>query len=67
MCVYDVCEEKVTGRVFGFVCNAKIEVPNPHRELLLDASVLREEQLIKHEPTYLYQNYPMRHDSMCMK
>lgn len=30
MCVYDVCEVEVIGWVVGFVCNAEIEVPNPH-------------------------------------
>ena len=41
MCVYDVCEVQVAGRVFGLVCNAEIKEANPHRELVLDAFVLR--------------------------
>lgn len=41
MCVDDVCEVQVAGRVVGFVSNAEVEEPNPHRKLLLDAFVLQ--------------------------
>lgn len=41
MCVDDVREVQVAGGVLGFVRNAEIEEPNPHRKLLLDAFVLR--------------------------
>lgn len=40
MCVNDVCEVQVAAWVVGFVCNAEVEEPNPHRKLLLDAFVL---------------------------
>lgn len=41
MCVYDVCEVKVTGGVLGFVCNAEIKEANPQGQLLLYAFVLQ--------------------------
>lgn len=36
-----MCEIQVAGNVIKFVSNAQIKEPNPHRELLLDAFVLK--------------------------
>lgn len=54
MCVNDVREVKVAGGVFEFVCNAEIEVSDPHGELLLDAFVL---QKGTHHKTWKYIFY----------
>lgn len=41
MCVNDVCEVKVTGRVLGFVRDAEIKKADPHGQLLVYAFVLQ--------------------------
>lgn len=49
MCVNHVCKVQFARRVIGFGCDTEVKVPNPHRKLLVDFSVLPEEKSrIKH-------------------